>query len=418
MAVIDTIVGIDLGTTKNCVIIAEVNHDGKIQVVGVGTTPSKGMRRGVVVNIDKTTEAIAEAVYIAEQMAGVKVRDVYVGIAGDHIRSINSRGVIAVSRGRRVGRSNVITEHDIERVIEAARAVALPMDREVLHVIPQNYTVDDETGVKEPVGLYGLRLEADVHIITGAVASAQNIVRCVRRAGMGLRGLVLEPLASSYSVLTEDEKELGVALIDLGGGTADVAVFYEGSIRHTAVIGFGGTNVTLDIAKMLSIPIETAEKVKIEHGCTLPPDKETKPVNVKTVGNRSTLPIDISELSSIIRPRMEEIFEMVFRELRRVDCLHLIASGIVITGGGSLLRGTRELATQVFGMPTRTGTPFGLEGLADTVHNPSFATGVGLILYGMKHEDMVQYEGDETDVFKRILKTFRDWFKGLVKSPS
>ena len=414
MATVDTIVGIDLGTTKIGAIIAELDDVGKVQVVGVGTTQSRGMRRGVVVNIDKTTTAIMEAVDQAEQMAGVKVKNVFVGIAGDHIRSINSRGVIAVSRGHRVGRSNVITDNDVERVIEAARAVALPMDRELLHVLPQEFTVDEETGVHEPVGLTGLRLEADVHIITGAVASAQNIVRCVRSAGLGLRGLVLEPLASSYSVLTDDEKELGVALVDLGGGTVDIAVFYEGSIRHTAVIGLGGTNVTLDVAKMLSIPIEKAEQLKIEYGGIYPSESPAEPIMVEGVGDRSERQLNPLELNGIIRARMEEIYEMVFRELRRVDCLQMLSAGIVITGGGSLLRDNRRLAQEIFQIPARTGIPQGLDGLADTVHNPAFATAVGLILYGIKHDDMISLNGDETAMFSRILKIFKGWFQSIV----
>jgi len=411
---VETLVGVDLGTTKISVIIAEVDENGLIQVVGVGNTPSRGLRRGVVVNIDKTTEAIHEAISQAEQMAGTKVKNVYVGIAGDHIRSINSRGVIAVSRNNRLGRSNVISQMDVDRVIEAARAVALPMDREVLHVLPQEFSVDNELGVKDPIGLTGLRLEADVHIITGAVASAQNICRCLRSAGLGVRGLVLEPLASSFAVLTEGEKELGVAIIDLGGGTADMAVFNEGSIRHTAVVGLGGQNVTLDIAKTLGIAIETAEQLKIEHGSALLPEPNAPPLRVPAVGNESEVVVEQRKLNDIIRYRMEEIFELVFRELRRVDCLHLLSAGIVITGGASLLKGTRELAQEIFGMPARTGIPKGLDGLASTVHNPAFATGVGLILYGLESEDSGQVSGDDSDVFSRIFRIFKGWFKGLI----
>lgn len=414
MSVTDTLVGIDLGTTKIGVIIAEVDEDGDIQVVGVGKSASRGMRRGVVVNIDKATEAISEAVDLAEQMAGVKVRDVYVGIAGDHIRSINSRGVIAVQRGHTVGKSNVITQNDVDRVIEAARAVALPMDREVLHVLPQEFSVDDETGIREPVGMTGLRLEADVHIITGAIASAQNIYRCVRNSGVGLRGLVLEPLASSYSVLSEEEKELGVVLLDLGGGTTDIAVFYEGSIRHTSVIGLGGTNVTRDVALVLGIPIETAENLKIDRGSIFPPNPKAKSINVEAAGDRGPLEIDPAELNDIIRARMEEIFEMVLRDLKRSDCMGYLASGIVLTGGGSQLKGILSLAEEIFHKPVRSGNPRGLSGLAETVNNPAFATGVGLILYGLRNSEDKAYSGDETVVFGRILRQFKDWFQGLI----
>ena len=415
MAVTDTLVGIDLGTTKIGVIIAEVDANGEVQVVGVGKTPSNGMRRGVVVNIDKTTEAIATAIDQAEQMAGVKVRDVYVGIAGDHIRSINSRGVIAVARGHRVGRSNVITPQDVDRVLEAARAVALPMDREVLHVLPQEFSVDDEAGIHEPVGMTGLRLEADVHIITGAIASAQNIYRCVSRAGVGLRELVLESLASSHAVLNEEEKDLGVALIDLGGGTTDIAVFYNGSIRHTAVIGLGGSNVTRDVALVLGIPMDTAEKIKVERGGCLLPVAPVEPIEVETAGDNRKRQVDPGELNAIIRARMEEIFEMVHRELRRVDCLGMLSSGIVLTGGAAQLRGATVLAEEVFRKPARLGVPRGLNGLAETVHNPAFATGVGLILYGLKQGGDSVISGDDSDVFSSILKNFRGWFQGLLE---
>ena len=322
--------------------------------------------------------------------------------------------MIAVSRGHTVGRSNVITHQDVERVIEAARAVALPMDREVLHVLPQEFTVDDEGGIREPVGMTGLRLEADVHIITGAIASAQNIYRCIKNAGVGLRGLVLEPLASSHAVLSEDEKELGVALIDLGGGTTDIAVFYDGSIRHTSVIGLGGTNVTRDIAMVQGVPIEQAEKLKVSRGGIYPPIADTSPIKVESAAEGKSIDVDPTELNEIIRARMEEIFEMVLRELKRVDCLSLLASGLVITGGGSQLDGTTMLAEEIFRKPTRLGVPKGLHGLAETVHNPAFATGVGLILYGVKNADDIAFSGDDTAVFGKILKLFRSWFDGLI----
>ena len=414
MAVTDTLVGIDLGTTKIGVIIAEVDDNGEVQVVGVGKTVSQGMRRGVVVNIDKTTQAIAAAIEQAEQMAGIQVRDVFVGIAGDHIRSINSRGIIAVARGNRVGRANIITQQDVERVLEAARAVALPMDREVLHVLPQEFSVDDERCIREPIGMTGLRLEADVHIITGAIASAQNIYRCVRKAGVELRELVLESLASSYAVLNEEEKDLGVALIDLGGGTTDIAVFYGGSIRHTSVIGLGGTNVTRDIALVLGIPTESAEKLKVERGDCYPPLSGAAPIEVEAVGDGRKRQVDPVELNGIIRARMEEIFEMALREFKRVDCLNMLASGVVLTGGGSLMRGSAMLAEEIFRKQVRMGVPHGLSGLAETVHNPSFATGVGLVLYGMRQGYDGIITGDDTAVFGGILKQMKSWFQGIL----
>ncbi|MDP8239894.1 MAG: cell division protein FtsA [Candidatus Hatepunaea meridiana] len=414
MAFAGRFIGVDLGTTKISAIIAELDENGEIQVVGVGNTISRGLRRGVVVNIDKTTDAIRTAVEKAEQQAGIKVRDVYVGIAGDHIRSINSRGVIAVSRGPGMGRSNEITQNDVDRVIEAARAVALPMDREVLHVLPQNFTVDDESKIPEPIGMSGLRLEADVHIITGAIASAQNIYRCVRNAGLGLRGLVLEPLASSLAVLTDDEKELGVALLDLGGGTTDIAVFYEGSIRHSSVIGWGGMSVTRDIAAVLGIPVEKSELLKLERGDIFPPVSDKEPFEVQGTTDDRGHTVDPVILSEIIRARMEEIFGMVLRELKRVDCMDSLSAGIVVTGGGSQLKGTAELARLIFGKTVRIGVPRGLQGLVDTVHNPAFATGVGLILYGMGDTDETGFIGDDTVVFKKIFKLFKGWFDGLV----
>ncbi len=415
MALPATIVGLDLGTTKISAIIAEVGDDAEVQVVGVGTIPSNGMRRGVVVNIDQTSEAIREAVDLAEQMAGVKVRDVYAGIAGDHIRSINSRGVIAVSRTQPAGRGNIISSSDVDRVIERAREVALPGDREILHVLPQGFTVDNESGIKDPVNITGMRLEADVHIITGQIASSENIYRCVRNAGIHLRELVLEPLASSYSVLSESEKDLGVCLIDIGGGTTDVLVFYEGSIRHTAVIGLGGQNVSRDVAMVLGAPMESAEKLKVEKGGAYPPLPDSPLIRVEPVGEWKGIEVDPIELNAIIHARMDEIFRLVARELKRVDLFDLLSAGVVITGGASLLKGSIRLAEEIFHRPVRIGYPRGLKGLADTIHSPAHATGVGLVLYALKNGALTQNDTRaKKSAFAGVFSSVRGMFEGLI----
>lgn len=417
MPVAETVVGLDLGTTKITAIIVEVSDSDDMRVVGVGTTKSPGMRRGIVVDIEHTTDAIREAVDLAEQMAGIKVREVYAGIAGDHIRSINSRGVIAVSRTQQVGYGNIISQFDKERVIERAREVALPSDREVLHVLPQHFTVDSESNIREPVGMTGMRLEADVHIITGARASSQNIYHCVKGAGIHLKELVLEPLASSHAVLDEDEKDLGVALIDIGGGTTDLVVFLDGSIRHTAVIGLGGENVTRDVASVLGIASETAEKLKIEKGGVFPPLPETQPINVPPHGEWKAKQIDPAELNAVINARMDEIFRMVMRELKRVDLMDRLSAGIVLTGGASLLRGTTRLAEDIFRKPVRIGIPRGLNGLADTIQTPAHATGVGLVLYALKEGTATSSKDSarsQRGVFSGLFNSLRGVFEGLV----
>ncbi len=407
------IVGLDIGTTKIGVIIAEMTPEGNANVVGVGFCPSTGMRRGVVVNIDKTTQAIEKAIEEAERMAGVEVASVYTGIAGDHIRSINSKGVIAVSREKGRIQANEITEKDVERVIEAAKAVALPMDREVLHVLPQEFIVDNQEGVKEPVGMSGVRLEADVHIITGAVTSAQNIYRCVKRTGISVRDLVLEPLASSYAVLTQDERELGVALLDFGGGTSDIAIFFDGSIRHTSVIGFGGEYVTRDIALGLKTPLEQAEKIKLEHGCALESRaRDDQVISIPGVGGRPPREVSRGVLASIIQPRIQEIFELALHEIRNSGCYDLLTTGVVLTGGGALLEGVDELAEEVLGLPVKIGRPIGLGGLMETAGSPIYSTGVGLVLYGMVHQDQMDvFRGDESKIFQKIFRRMKQWFE-------
>ena len=374
-----TYVGLDIGTTKISCIIADANGDGAsgLRVVGVGNAPSEGLRRGVVVDLDKTVASIQRAVDEAERMAGVAVKGVHAGIAGDHIRSINSRGVIAVSR-----KDNEIGPADLERVVEAAKAVAIPMDREIIHVIPQEFIVDDQDGIKDPVGMSGVRLEAEVHIITGAVTSAKNICRAINRAGLKVYDLVLEPLASSHAVLDPDERDLGVVLLDIGGGTTDVAVFFEGSIRHTAIVPFGGSNVTNDIAIGLRTPIDKAEAIKIQHGCALAAlVPATQMVTVNGVGGRSDRQISRHVLASMIEPRMEEIFALANKEVRKNHFAELLGGGVVLTGGTSLLPGVTELAEQVFEMPVRLGLPQGVSGLSANVCDPRCSTGVGLVLH-------------------------------------
>jgi cell division protein FtsA len=372
------IVGLDIGTTKIAALIAEADESGQLTVIGIGTSPSEGLKKGVVINLEKTVESIASAVEDAEMMAGAKVDSVYAGIAGDHIRSINSRGVLAVARS-----DHEITAADVEKVVEAAKTVALPMDREIIHVLPQEFTVDDQSGIKDPVGMVGVRLETEVHIVTGAVTSAQNIYRSVKKAGLEVWDLVLQPLASSYALLTPDEEELGVALVDLGGGTTDFAIFYDGSIRHTGVVGLGGKNVTNDIAIGLRTPVDRAEEIKKLYGCAmsgLVDSDET--IKVPGVGGRDPKEISRNVLASIIEPRVEEILSLVLQEMKKSQYFESLAAGLVLTGGGSLMQGIVELAEKIFDVPVRTGKPTGISGLEQTLSSPIYSTGVGLLLYG------------------------------------
>lgn len=405
----DIIVGLDIGTTKIACIIGELDVNRELKLIGVGVSPSNGLRKGVVVNIDKTVQSISQAVEEAELMAGVDVEEVYVGIAGDHIRSINSKGVIAVSRA-----GNEITHADVERVIDAAKAVAIPMDREILHVIPQEFIVDEQTGIHEPVGMSGVRLEAEVHIVTGAVTSAQNIYKSVEKAGLKVRDIVLQPLASSYSVLDDDEKELGVALVDMGGGTSDLAIFYDDGIRHTGVISLGGRNVTSDVAIGIRTPLEKAEEIKRNYGSTLASKaRADEYIPVPGVGGRESREISKSVLASIIEPRMEEIYCLVLREIKRTGYSGMLGAGIVITGGCALMPGAAELAEQVFQMPVRVGIPTGFGGLAETAKSPVHATGVGLVHYGARHggesKGIGAFGGD--DHFSKIFGKMKEWIK-------
>ena len=406
------ITGVDIGTSKIGVVIGELTPDGVVTVLGVGTSPSKGLRQGVVINLDQAVESISKAMHEAKLTAGVEVKDVVVGIAGDHITSVNSRGVVAVSK-----KGQAITQHDVDRVIDAAKAIALPFDREVLHILPQEFIVDNQGGIKNPVGISGVRLEAEIHIVTGAVTSAQNIVRSVKKAGLKVAGLVLEPLASSSAVLDASEKDLGTALIDMGGGTTDVALFYGGAIRHTAVIGLGGHIVTNDIAHGMRTPLEQAELIKRKVGCaTESVVNQGETFIVPGIGNRSSREVEVSELTKIIQPRMEEIFGLAGKEIKRSDVGELLGAGIVLTGGGSLLKGADVLAEEVFNLPATLGVPKGFNGLTAAASSPIFSTGVGLVLFGAGkgEEEVKQFQTDEDGLFSRMFKWMKKFAEDFI----
>lgn len=402
------IVGLDIGTTKICAIVGEIKEEGRIDIIGIGSHPSRGLRKGVVVNIESTVESIKKAVEEAELMAGVEINAVYTGIAGSHVKSFNSRGVIAI-------KDREISKSDVERVMDAARAVAIPMDREILHVLPQEFTIDDQDGIKEPLGMSGVRLEAEVHVITGAVTSAQNIVKSCNRAGLDVLDIVLEPLASSYSVLSQDEKELGVAVIDVGGGTTDLAIFVEGGIWHTAVMGIGGNHLTNDIAVGLRTPASEAEKIKRKYGCALTSlvrDDET--IEVASVGGRPPRVLSRQVLSEIIEPRVEEIFGLVLKEIRKTGFEERVASGVVITGGSSILEGIPEAAERVMELPARRGLPMNIGGLVDIVNSPMYATGVGLVLFGAQQSgagNARRISGG--NIFAKVFGRMKEWMEGF-----
>ena len=371
------VVGLDIGTYKVSAIVAEIGDDG-IEIVGVGTAPSRGLRKGVVVNIDATVDSIGRAVAEAEVMAGCEIRTVYTGIAGAHVKSFNSHGVVAV-KSAEVGSS------DVDRVLNAARAVALPMDRQVVHVLPQEFIVDEQDGIKEPLGMAGVRLEAKVHIITASITSTQNILRCCQRSGLHVAGIVLEPLASAEAVLTPEERELGVTLVDVGGGTTDIVVFHNGAVKHTAVLPIGGSHLTNDIATGLRTPFAEAEKIKQRFGCAMSSMiSRSDTIEVPSVGGRGPRILSRQILAEIIEPRVEEIFSLVSREVARSGFEEILASGVVVTGGSTILDGVPELAEQVFHLPVRRGVPLGVRGLVDVVASPMHATGVGLILFGLR----------------------------------
>lgn len=408
MAQDDLLVGLDIGTTKVCAVIGQHSPTGQVEITGVGTTPSKGLRRGVVINIEATVRSILNAVESAEMMSGREVSGVYTGIAGGHIEGINSRGVVAVT-----GKGREIAKEDIDRVVDAARAIVIPMDREVLHVIPQEFIVDDQGGIKNPLGMIGVRLEAEVHIITGAVTSAQNIVRCVNRAGFKVNDIVLEPLASSKAVLSNDERELGVLLVDLGGGTCDILVYLEGAPYHTGVLTIGGDQVTSDLSIMLKTPIEAAERIKREAGCCYAGlINEDEEVTIPGVGGRPPRKVSRKRITEVIQPRMTEILGMVREQVERKGYTKSLGGGVVLTGGGSLLPGTGELATEIFSMPARIGYPVRLGGLVEEYYSPIYATGVGLVLYGASRKETEDMDTSSSETtFKTVWDRMSKWFK-------
>lgn len=399
----NVIVGLDLGTTKTCVIVGELTPQG-IDIIGIGSHPSEGLRKGVVVNIDSTVEAIKRAVDEAEHMSGCEISSVYAGIAGGHIKGQNSLGIVAV-KGREVD------EEDVQRAIEASKAIAIPTDREILHTLPQNYIVDDQDGIRDPVGMSGVRLEAKVHIVTGAVTSIQNIVKSVNRVGLEINEIVLEQIASSEAVLSSDEKDLGVALIDIGGGTTDIAVFTEGSIKHTAVLPVGGNYLTSDIATGLRTPLMEAEKIKIKYGCAFGAlIAKDQTIEVPSVGGREPREISRQILGRIVEPRMEEILTMAYKEIVKSGYEDILAAGIVLTGGSALIEGITELTEQIFNMPVRRGSPIGFGGLTDVVNSPMYSTGVGLVFHGSKHLSKGTPTTRGGSFFGDVLRKIKKWF--------
>jgi cell division protein FtsA len=400
------IAGLDVGTTKICCVIAEPTPTGGLDIVGVGVSPSRGLRKGVVVNIDSTVEAVRQAVAEAEQVAGVEIASVVAGIAGGHIRGINSRGVVAVS-----GKHREVSQADVDRALEAAKAINLPPDREIIHVLPQTFVVDDQDGVKEPVGMSGVRLEVEVHLVTGANTSVQNVIRSVNRAGLAVQDIVLEPLASSEAVISPEEKELGILLIDLGGGTTDAALFRDGAIWYTGILPLGGDHISNDIAVGLRTPTSDAEELKKRYGCALTAlVREEETVDVPSVGGRKPRQLSRQILSEIIQPRVEEIFTLVARDLARAGLQDVAAAGVVVTGGTSIMQGVPELAEQIFDLPVRRGAPGGIGGLADVVKSPIYSTAVGLARYGARG----QRSGAPIDASDGPLgHRLREWFAKL-----
>lgn len=394
------IVGLDIGTSKVVALVGDVDADGNLEIIGIGTHKSTGLRKGVVVNIESTVQSIQRAIEEAELMAGCQIHSVYAGIAGSHIRSLNSHGIVAI-------RDREVQVADVERVIDAAQAVAIPADQKVLHILPQEYIVDNQEGVREPLGMSGVRLEAKVHLVTCAVNAVQNIEKCIRRCGLEVDDIILEQLASSYSVLTDDEKELGVCLVDIGGGTTDIAVFTEGSIKHTAVIPIAGDQVTNDIAMALRTPTPFAEEIKIKYACALTQlARADEIIKVPGVGERISRELSRQALAEVVEPRYDELFTLIQSELRRSGFEDLVAAGIVLTGGTARIEGAVELAEEIFHMPVRVGAPANVKGLGDIVKNPIYATGVGLLLYGIKQQrdgkPSVDVEENRISVITRI----------------
>lgn len=400
------IVGLDIGTSKVVAIVGEIVDDGSLNIIGIGSHRSRGLKKGTVVNIESTVESIQHAIAEAEMMAGCQIHSVYAGIAGSHIRSMNSHGIVAIRDGE-------VERADIERVIDAAQAVAIPADQKVLHILPQEYLIDEQEGVKEPLGMSGVRLEAKVHLVTCAINAAQNIEKCIKRCNLAVDEIILEQLASAYSVLTEDEKELGVCLVDIGGGTSDIAIFTEGSIRHTGVIPIAGDQVTNDIAMALRTPTDDADEIKVRYACALTQlANGADSIKVPSVGDRPPRELSRQALAEVVEPRYVELFTLVQQELQRSGFQDMLAAGIVLTGGTSKMEGVVDLAEEIFHAPVRIGAPHNVAGLADIVRNPIYSTGVGLLLYGLK-----QFQEEGGIITKgepriALVGRVKSWFQG------
>jgi cell division protein FtsA len=399
------IVGLDIGTSKIVTIVAEIKPEGTLEVIGVGMHESSGMKKGMVVNIDATVAAIQRSLEEAELMADCKIREVYTGIAGGHIRSSNANGMVKI-------KDKEVVQADIDRVVETASSVSLPGDQQMLHILEQEFCIDGQEGIKKPLGMSGMRLEVEVHIVTGAVAAVQNILKCVHRCGLEVNHMILQPLASSRAVLADDEKDLGVCLVDIGGGTTDVAIFTSGAIRHTAVIPIAGDQITNDIAMALRTPTKDAEDIKIKYGCALRQLADDAPIEVPGVGERGARMLSRQTLAEVIEPRVEELYSLVQTELRRSGFEDLLSSGIVLTGGSSAMQGMVELGEEIFHMPVRLGLPRYIGGLSDVVKTPRFSTGVGLLLYGLEQEQKHQVARMQSSSFKDVMTRMKEWFQG------
>lgn len=401
----DLLVGIDIGTSKVVALVGEINEN-KLNVIGFGSHPSQGLKRGVVVNIESTVQSIQRAVEDAELMSGCEIFSAYTGIAGSHIRSINSHGIVAI-------RDSEVSPNDVERVIDAAKAIAIPADQKILHVLPQEFIIDSQDSIREPIGMSGVRLEAKVHIVTGAVSAAQNIVKCMKRCGLSTSDIVLEQFASSQSILTDDEKELGVCMIDIGGGTSDIAIFTEGAIRHTAVIPIAGDQVTNDIAIALRIPTRSSEEIKISHGCALQDLVDANQIiDIPSTSDKMARRLPRRALAEVVEARYEELFTLALSELRRSGMEDYISAGIVLTGGASKIEGAQELAERVFKLPVRIGKPHLVTGLPDIIHNPIYATGVGLLVYGLRQRQNQREVNLNQPTIRSLWSRMKSWFQG------
>lgn len=400
------LVGLDIGTAKVAALVGELKDDNQIEIIGLGTHPSRGLKKGVVVDIESTVQSIQRAVEEAELMAGCEIHSVHVGIAGSHVRSLNSHGITAIKEVE-------VSQADVDRVIDAARAVAIPADQKILHILPQEFIIDDQEGIREPIGMCGVRLEARVHMVTGAVSAAQNIIKCVRRCGLDVDDLVLAQLSSSYAVLGDDEKELGVCVVDIGGGTTDLAVFTDGAIRHTAVIPIAGDQVTNDIAVALRTPTQHAELIKVKHACALAQlAANSEAIDVPSIGDRPPRRLSRQTLAEVVEPRYEELLTLLHNELRRSGFEDLVAGGVVLTGGSSKMEGLIELAEEVFHMPVRLGLPQHVLGMDEVVNNPIYSTGVGLLMYARQHRFSRRPELAEAVGLRGAWARMRSWFQG------